>query len=239
MFSGRVLDPSVDAPPLGLHQVERSLHLVESVGVPVVSRRTDITIPTAEADAAEGLLADAGIDRAQPFAVLAPGASCSARRAKPGLIVAIAEHLARAGTPLVLVGGARDADATRPVAEATGAVDLTGRTSVAQLAAVIDRAAVAITMNSAPLHLADALGTPLVVLYSGTDLESQWQPRQTRSRVFRRPTDCSPCYLFESAWDRACLELDPVEIARAALAFVEPPVPLSAHTETAWTASAS
>ena len=238
-FSGRVLDPGVEPPPVGLHQAERSLHLVESVGVPAANRRTDVSIPPAEADAAEQLLAEAGIEGARPFAALAPGASCAARRAKPALLAAVAEHLSQAATPVVLVGGARDAEATGPIASATGAIDLTGRTSVPQLAAVIDRAAVAITMNSAPLHLADALGTPLVVLYSGTDLESQWEPRQARSRVFRRPTDCSPCYLLESAFDVACLDLDPVEIARAALAFIEPPILRPAHTETAWIASAS
>ena len=237
-FSGRVLDPAVDPPPLATHQAERSLHLLDAVGVPIASRDPGIEVPPAADAAVARLLAAHGIADGTPFALLAPGASCTARRARPELLVRVADRIARDGVPIVLAGGERDAAATAPIAAATRSVDLTGQTTVPELAALAGRAGVAITMNSAPLHLADALAAALVALYSGTDLESQWAPRRSPARLFRRPTDCAPCYALECPFDVACLALDPAEIADAALALL-PPTTTPACLETAWTASAS
>jgi hypothetical protein len=62
------------------------------------------------------------------------------------------------------------------------------------------------------MHLADAVRTPEVVLFSGTDYEEQWQPRATRSRLLRRKTSCHPCYLFECPIGQPCLDISPEEV---------------------------
>jgi ADP-heptose:LPS heptosyltransferase len=62
------------------------------------------------------------------------------------------------------------------------------------------------------MHLADAVMTPEIVLFSGTDYEEQWRPRATRSRLLRRKTSCYPCYLFECPIGLACLDISPEEV---------------------------
>ena len=71
------------------------------------------------------------------------------------------------------------------IAQAVGyrAVNVSGMTTVGELARLVEGATLLLTNNTSTMHIADACGTPSVVLYSGTELESQWRPRT-------RPTGC-------------------------------------------------
>lgn len=106
------------------------------------------------------------------------------------------------------------------------ALSLVGETTLTEYAALIERATLLICNDSLPMHLADAMRTPEVVLFSGTDYEEQWRPRATRSRLLRRPTLCHPCYLFECPIGRACLDISLEEVVEAVEALL-------AETETA------
>ncbi len=126
--------------------------------------------------------------------------------------------------PVLFVGHERDAavvgraeQCARLTAPHATFVSLVGKTPLAVLAAVIERAAVLLTNDSGPMHLADAFSTPQVVMFSGTDLESQWRPRSSPAVLLRRPTACSPCYRFECPYHLECLEFDPERVAAEAI----------------------
>ena len=89
---------------------------------------------------------------------------------------------------------------------------LIGATSLPGFAALVERARLVICNDTLPMHLADAVRTPVVVLFSGTDLEEQWRPRATRARLLRRSTPCHPCYLFECPIGLPCLDIPPEEV---------------------------
>lgn len=72
--------------------------------------------------------------------------------------------------------------------------DWTGRLSVAELAALLEQAELFVGADSGPAHMAAAVGTPVVVLMSGTNRAIQWRPRGPAVRVLRRPTACRPCH---------------------------------------------
>ena len=65
------------------------------------------------------------------------------------------------------------------------------------------------------MHLATALDVPSVVLFSGTDLESQWRSPYTPTRLLRRDTACSPCYLMQCPIGQPCLNIPPAEVVGA------------------------
>jgi ADP-heptose:LPS heptosyltransferase len=75
--------------------------------------------------------------------------------------------------------------------------------------------------NTLPLHLADALATPVLSLYSGTDYEEQWRPRFTSARLLRQPTPCHPCYLFQCPIGQPCLDIAPQEVVEMAENLVD------------------
>ena len=75
-----------------------------------------------------------------------------------------------------------------------GVADWTGRLSIVELAALLERADVLVGADSGPAHLAAAVGTPVVALFSGTNGPRQWQPCSEQVTVVRHPVDCSPCH---------------------------------------------
>ncbi len=217
-FGGGLLTHAVRPPADDCHQVDRNLHLLREVGIPVggpEAAATRIMVTPAAHARAQRLLQERGVRG--DFVVIAPGATCSARRYPEGRYAAVAAGLRRAGRAVVVVGGPKDAARGAAVAGASGAVSLCGQTDIAALVALLARARLLIANDSGPMHLADAVGCPMVILYAGTDLESQWRPRRAPARLLRRPTACSPCYRFTCPYELECLAIPPAEVVAHAL----------------------
>lgn len=219
-FGGSVLSHPVPPPPDDLHQVDRALHLLAGVGVPAVGTELSVRVPVAVGPAVTGVLHRAGVDPDAPYAVVAPGASAAARRYAPGRYAATAGLLAHAGLPVVVVGTAREADLVEVVAGEAGC-PLAGALDVPGLAGLLDRAAVLVTNNSGSMHLAEALGTPLVVLFAGTELPAQYAPRHAPAVLLRQPTACTPCRSFTCRYQHECLDITPEQVAAAALRLAQ------------------
>jgi ADP-heptose:LPS heptosyltransferase len=220
-FGGAVLSHELRGAPDELHQVERNLRLVEQLGFVPRDRRLALALPHEARAAAPGLLAGAGIDPEAPFVLLHPGASAQARRYPPERFAEVARLLEGHGLPVLVTGVAREEEIVAAVlAGAPTAHSLGGRTGLAEYAALVERAALVICNNTLPMHMADALRTPLVVTYAGTELEEQWRPRTAPARLLRRPTPCQPCYLFRCPIGHPCLDIPAGEVAEAALSLL-------------------
>ncbi|HEU4673743.1 MAG TPA: glycosyltransferase family 9 protein [Candidatus Limnocylindrales bacterium] len=249
-FGGSVLSHPVAPAPDGSHQVDRNLRLVEGLGIPAPDRRLAVRIEPGAAARASRLLARVGVAPDEPFVAIAPGASARARRYPAARYGLVAAELASAlGWPIVVVGGDRDLeDAARILAAAPRARSLAGETSIPEWAAVIRAARLVVTSHSAPLHLADAVRTPVVCLFSGTDRESEWRPRDTPAVLLREPTACAPCRLFDCPIGLPCLDVEPAAVVEAGLSLLghiphgakrsAAAIPPSSALEDSWTASA-
>jgi len=116
----------------------------------------------------------------RPYVVLHPGASVPARGLALEHAQAIGAALARAGWTVVVTGGPREgtlaASVARAAADAGDAVDLSGRTTLAELATVLAGAAALVVGNTGPAHLAAAVGTPVVSLFSPVVPAERWAP---------------------------------------------------------------
>ncbi|NUQ66186.1 MAG: glycosyltransferase family 9 protein [Pirellulales bacterium] len=75
--------------------------------------------------------------------------------------------------------------------------DWTGGLTIAELAAVLEQADLLVGADSGPAHLAAAVGTAVVSLFSGTNSVEQWQPNGGRVAVVHNPVPCSPCHRKE------------------------------------------
>jgi ADP-heptose:LPS heptosyltransferase len=109
------------------------------------------------------------------YVVLHPGAAVPARRWSAARYAELADLLAAHGHRVVVTGGPGEAALTAAVA-AAGAVDLGGRTGLAELASVLARAAVLVCGNTGPAHLAAAVGTPVASLFSPVVPAQRWAP---------------------------------------------------------------
>jgi ADP-heptose:LPS heptosyltransferase len=133
--------------------------------------------------------------------------------------------LASRGARIVLTGSPEDrAEAERITAGLTAGsfIQLAGRTTVGELAAVIGRMDLFVSVDSGPAHMAAALARPLVVVWGPSRLE-QVRPVSSRSpvRVVRHPVFCAPCYdtpMMRSCRRNICMEaISPQRVFREAL----------------------
>ncbi len=115
------------------------------------------------------------------------------------------DQLHRAGYHAVLVGGPDEAEEARQIARDCKSTPLvlTGKTTLGQLAAVLERVALMVGSDSGPLHLAVALGTRVVGLYGPTNWK-RYGPFGQPDAVRRHPIFCSPCYRPETGQPATC-----------------------------------
>jgi len=129
-----------------------------------------------------------------PFITLFPGASIPERRWGADRFKAVAAELAQKGYGIVVVGGALDlADAQTIAGESD--LNLAGKTSLAETAAVLARSALLVSGDSGVLHIAVGLGIPTVSLF-GPGRALKWAPRGEHHIVINKGLPCSPCTTF-------------------------------------------
>jgi ADP-heptose:LPS heptosyltransferase len=216
-FGGTTLTTELRGAPDEMHQAERNLRLVEHLGFPVADRDLQISIPDEARRAVPEILGDVGIDAEQSFVIVHPGASATSRRYPATRFADVANLLHEDGHQVLVPGTEREAEMLGVIQRnAPDAHYLVGETSVAEYAALVEHAALVICNDSLPMHLADAVRAPVLVLYSGTDLESQWRPRATRHILLRQPTECYPCYRFDCPIGLPCLDFSPEQVVDAA-----------------------
>jgi len=211
--------------PLGVRrrsQVYYYRAMLEGLGL-AVEGEPDASLACPEEWAARGrvLLGDDG-----PWIGVNPGAFYgAAKRWPPERFAATADVVARrAGARVAIVGGA----AERPLGEAiAGQVRapsrvLCGETTLGDLVGVLSSLRLLLTNDSGPMHLAAALGTPLVAVFGSTDW-TETAPVSARARVVREETECAPCLLRECPIDHRCMTRVGVDrVASAALELVAP-----------------
>lgn len=181
----------------------------------------DIRIGVRDADrrAADALLQAAGVGTDRPLVGINPGAHYgSAKRWFPERYAAVADALAeRYGLRAVIVGSAREVGIAGEIARRmkSAPVVLSGRTSLGQLMALIERCRLFITNDSGPMHLAAALDVPQVAIFGSTS-EVATGPLSRKAEVLRHPVHCSPCFLRRCPTDLKCMAGVTVEQVLAA-----------------------
>jgi heptosyltransferase-1 len=201
----------------GAHVVEEYLACAAALGASVAEVRFDLPVQTAARARAVELLKDSGVGGG-PLIAINPSAS-RARKCWPlERWVEVADGLADAGE-LVLVGTAAEAARHREIARRAGAHvrDLTGRTTLAELVAVLDRSALHIAHDTGTAHVAAALGTPVVGIYGPTD-PRRLAPYGQAHLVQHRDGLCAPTCPRLCPYARRCLAaVTPAAVVRTAL----------------------
>ena len=191
---GFLLDRRIDYRSTG-HVVDHLLTAVEPLGARSTDAAPRVYLTEDERAEAGALLAEAGVKGGSGVLALSPGANWPLRRWRPEffgeLAARVREHQ---GLTSVVVGSADDAGLAEAVvgASAGAAVSLAGRTSLRGLAAVAEHARAFVGNDSGPMHIAAAVGTPVVGLF-GPNTPVHFAPRGAPSRVLWKRFACSPC----------------------------------------------
>jgi heptosyltransferase-2 len=198
--------PAVPPEVRGRSQVYYYRAMLAGAGLRV-SASPDVSLrcPPEWQEAGNRLLAE---DAAHPECVgINPGASYgTAKRWLPERFAAVGDLLAERGSRVVLVGGPAEREVGEAIAAQMRAPArmLCGQTTLPELTGVLARLRALVTNDSGPMHLAAALGVPVVAVFGPTDWR-ETHPRGSRHRVVREDVHCSPCLLRECPIDHRCM----------------------------------
>ena len=171
-----------------VHEVERSLDLVRTVGYELPPA-DDGRLAVKRTGERPPQLGD------EPYVVVHPGVSVPARAWAPEKSAALVEVLAVKGWRVVITGGPAEKELTARVAGAPRpeVLDLGGETDLAGLAEVIAGADAIVVGNTGPAHLAAAVGTPVVSLFAPTVPAVRWRPWRVPHALLFREVPCAGC----------------------------------------------
>ena len=162
-----------------------------------------------------------------PLIALAPGAAHATKRWGAARFAEVGRDLSATGRELVLVGSAADAavlDELRAGLGALPAIDARWL-SLPALAVLLSRCPLVVSNDSGPVHLAQAVGTPVVSVFGPTSAD-RWGPRGEQARAISLRLECSPCTNHGGAecplGHHACMrDLPAASVAAAARALLE------------------
>ena len=197
--SDKISRPVIGAHAKG-HIVERYLDVARELGCRVDTVRFPVDISARDTDIAERILQQAGANPQLPYVVLAVGANWPNKRWQPASYAQLSDWLYDQRIIPVLVGnGVVDEQLAGDICAAAGIppVDITGKTTLKQLAAVMRNARCVVGGDTGPVHLAAGLGTKTIMLMGPTDANRNGPYGQPENAIeVNRP--CRYC------WKRAC-----------------------------------
>ena len=184
------------------HVVYKNLELMAALGIDVGEPALPLNVPrTAAVDAAEARFGGA------PFALINPGAAWPNKRWPPARYGAVAAAIReRFGWPSLVLWGPREQELAAAVIEASqGAAVLAPPTSIVDLFGIAKAARIAISGDTGPLHIAGAVGTPVVALFGPTKAERNG-PWSAADVVVARTERCECLYQRECRRGAPCID---------------------------------
>jgi heptosyltransferase-2 len=210
--------------PETAHQIFEYLNLAAALGANAEPLAPQLFVATEEIEAVKikfGLEKIAG-----PIFGLNPGAEYGPAKRWPveKFITAAKAIQQRTRCAWLLFGGRNDASITNQIESAirnpqSAIFNLAGNTSLRELMALLKICRVLLTNDTGPMHVAAALGTPVVVPFGSTspELTGPGLPGDARNRLIKSDAPCSPCFLRECPIDFRCLNGISVERVVAAV----------------------
>jgi predicted lipopolysaccharide heptosyltransferase III len=182
----------VDSSVRDRHTADHHTDLLQPLEIATESVPLDIRIDETTAKRARELLIKTGIS--QNFAIIHAGTARPEKYWLPERWAAVAQHLQGTHRLRLVLTGSPDAAeqahlaAIRAAAPSVDFADLSGRTTLIELAAIIREASIFCGVDTAAMHLADAMRTPTVALFGPTN-PYHWRPRHTRAIILRAKTE--------------------------------------------------
>jgi heptosyltransferase-2 len=198
--------------PQSAHHIYEYLNLVAAVGANPTPLAPQLVVTPDEVDAVKKKF---GLEKISPPVLgLNPGAEYGPAKRWPveKFIAAAGEIQQRTNCTWILFGGWGDLELAARIEAGTQNLklktqNLAGRTSLRELMALLKLCRVLLTNDTGPMHVAAALGTPVVVPFGSTspELTAPGLPGDTRHNLLKSAVPCAPCFLRECPIDLRCL----------------------------------
>lgn len=203
-----------------MHRMDYYLKVIESFGVGVSSRTSELAVDPTAQEAVSRMWAENSISEEDFVIILNPGGNWDLKRWPKENFRRLLERLCvgeDGRVKVILTGAPGDADLVREIAGSfrdtkRRIIDLTGRLSLKQLIALMARADLVVSADSGPLHIANSVGTDTIGLFGPTRPEVTGPRGEGRSFILQRDVGCnrSACYYLKCP-DNSCMQAVHVE----------------------------
>ncbi|MBS3818295.1 lipopolysaccharide heptosyltransferase II [bacterium] len=202
------------------HQVYYYLNLLSGLGFQTKPPpELNLPLSSREKKEAFSLLNSQGVNFKKPLVVFHPGAHYGpSKRWPPSHFAELARRLQeKYQANILLLGSPQESPICDSISSSLNPspLQLCGKTNLFQLAGILDRADVVVANDSGPMHMANALKTPLISLFGPTNprLTGPFQPPST---VFHKNVSCWPCFYRKCPFDHRCMKkISPAEVFQA------------------------
>ena len=194
------------------HEIDYTLDMLRHIGIEAKERSLYMPVaPDAERRIAQ-TFKENGIKDSDTVVAIHPGASCPSKRWKAENFAAVGNALAKKqGARIVIMAGKDDRFYGDRVAALMdeACLNLSGKTSVSEVASVLRRSALFISNDSGPVHIACAVGTPVVAIFGRSDRglsPERWGPSGKHSKILHKNVGCERCLAHACTKRFKCLE---------------------------------
>jgi predicted lipopolysaccharide heptosyltransferase III len=195
-WRGRCYTEVVQPVPGVRHRIDRDLEVLKPMSIQAGSKDPQLWLTPEEENSADQLLDQLGVQRSQPIVMLQPGARYWFKAWPPERFAELADHLTAQYGCQVLIGGSdQDFDLAQQIRQMakSSPIIMAGRTTIKQFAAIAKKSALFVGSDSGAMHIAAAVGTPIVALF-GPSNPAEWGPRGGATEVICKGLDCRACF---------------------------------------------
>jgi heptosyltransferase III len=195
-WRGKYYTEVVQPVPGVQHRIDRDLEALKPLNIQVGAKDPQLWLTPDEMNSADQLLDQLGVQRSQPIVVLQPGARYWFKAWPPERFAELADQLTSQYGCQVLIGGSnQDIDLAQQIRQMAKSqpIIMAGRTTIKQFAAIAKKSALFVGSDSGAMHIASAVGTPVVALY-GPSNPREWGPRGGPVEVLYKEIDCRSCF---------------------------------------------
>lgn len=194
------------------HESEYNFDLLRYLGIEPPDKDLFMPINPQSEIWADQVLAQNKIEPGSRIAAIHPGASCPSKIWPDERFAEAADRLAQKYKfKLLILAGPKDIEKAKAVAEKmrSAAVNLAGRTSVSQLASILKRCALFISNDSGPVHIASAVGTPVISIFGRAQAglsPKRWGPLGKKDKFLHKDVGCIECLAHNCVKEFKCLK---------------------------------
>ena len=194
------------------HEAEYNLELLGNLGITGNARDLFMPVRNDSEKWAENLFNKEGIRDTDKILAINPGASCPSKIWPAERFAEAAEKLSqRYNFKIIILGGPKDMHLADKVSREikVKAINLSGRTSVSQMASILKRSVLFISNDSGPVHIASALGTPVISIFGRNQAglsPRRWGPLGKQDKYLHKEVGCIQCLAHNCAREFACLK---------------------------------
>ncbi len=194
------------------HELDYTLDLLKLIGVKEFLRELSISLNESNFGGnVDKFLHQYGVNERKMVYILHPGASCRSKRWAPDRFAQVGDSLMEKGGCVIVVTGSSEKEVGHEVIRLMKkpAVPALGQFHAGELALLLRKANCLISNDSGPVHLACAVGTPVVSIFGrweGGLSPTRWGPTGEKSMVLHKDVGCRPCLAHRCPIGFVCLE---------------------------------